>query len=286
MTSFRSALPSLLAVLALSASSGPARADRGPCLELATLLGTITIELLPAAAPGAVATLAKLARGPIYDLDLLPRPEPARDRGYFDGLAFDFAKPRLELRLPARVPAAAFVVPTEIDAVALGLDRDKLADAGAAMDRLQFDLLPALKRPSAERRSTPKLEEWGRRFEVDHDPSFLIGTSRKELLEAVGYEYETGLASLPATRGTVVLVPVSPTEAELTLTILLADHPRRTGRWMVVGRVVSGLDLADQIALRPLAELALRDYRPLHPVRVDRARLDTICSQGAEGETP
>jgi len=278
------ALLSLVVTLSACAWGAPARAQS--CLQLDTELGTISIELQPTAAPGAVALIEKLALGPIYELDLVPRPDAARDRGYFDGLSFDFAKPKLEIRLPARVPAAAFVIPTELDAVALGLDRERVADAGEAMNRLQFDLLPARKRPSAERRSTPRLEEWARRFETDYDPSFLVGTSIQEIREAIGYEYRDGLESLPATRGAVALVPVSPTEAELTLTILLADHPRRTGRWMVIGRVASGLEIADRIAMRPLAQVERRDYRPLHPVQVDRGRLSANCSNELKGGTP
>jgi cyclophilin family peptidyl-prolyl cis-trans isomerase len=258
----------------------------GPCLRLETPAGALVLALSRAAAPQAVAALEKLARGPILNLDALPRPEAAHASGYFDGLAFDYARPNLEIRLPSRVPAAAFRVEAELDAAALGLDRELVADRGKAMDLMQMELLPALKHPSSERRPTPALEAWAARFEIDHDPSFLVGRSRRELLEAVGYRFRTGLASLPATRGAVALVPASPTEAQLTLAVLLADHPLRTGRWVVVGRVASGLDVADSIAERPLAVPALKDYRPLTPVAIQRAELLSTCDASGKGEQP
>ena len=284
------ALPFLLAA-GLIAAGVPALAVGAPaadvpCLRFETSAGTLVLELSRAAAPRAVAALERLARGPILNLELLPHPEAAATAGYFDGLAFDYARPKLELRLPARVPAAAFAVPAELDAVALGLDQERVTDAGKAMDLMQMELLPALLHPNSTRAATPTLAAWAKRFETDHDPAFLVGKSRQELSEALGYRFQRGLASLPATRGAVALVPVSPTEARLTLAILLADHPVRTGRWVVVGRVASGLEVADAIAGRPLAQPALKDYRPLTPVAIDRAQLLTGCEMAAQGDTP
>jgi cyclophilin family peptidyl-prolyl cis-trans isomerase len=279
----------LLQVATRSTAAPDSAAPRlAPCLRLHTAEGAITIELAPEAAPRAVATIERLAREPIFDLDVVPDPDAARTTGYFDGQPFDYTKPQLELRLAGRTPAAAFTVPAELDAAAVGFDTQRVADAGEAMERLQMELLPARQRPSAERRATPRLDEWAARFEQGgYDPSFLIGTSRKELLEAIGYRFTDGLATRPAVRGAVALVPSSPTEATMTLAILLADHPRRTGRWVVVGHVVSGLDLADAIASRPLADAAMRDYRPFLPVVVDSAAVLAGCaSSPPEGGTP
>ena len=279
------ALP-LLAGAAAGASHAPEPTDE-PCLRLETDEGAILLRLSRAAAPRAVEAIERLARGPIWNLDLLPRPEAARSAGYFEGLAFDYARPHLELRLPARAPEAAFTVEAELDGVALGLDRQRVADVGEATERLQQELLPALQRPGAERASTPRLEEWRRRFEEGgYDASFLVGKSRQELLEAIGFSYRAGLASLAPTRGAVALVPVSPTEARLSLSILLADHPARTGKWVVVGRVVGGLEIAEAISLRPYAEAARRDFRPAAPALVRSANLLAECASAPEGGTP
>lgn len=287
MTRYRNLARIALATFALAtpaAASDPATLPFPPCLKLETAEGAIVIELAPDAAPAAVAAIGRLARGPIYDAAVLPNPGAAKGTGYFDGQPFDFAKPKLELRLAGRAPAAAFSIAAELDATALGLDEQQVADAGEAMDRLQMELLPARQRPTSERRATPRLEEWAARFEQGgYDPSFLVGTSREELLEAIGYRFTDGLATRPALRGAVALVPSSPTEATMTLSILLADHPRRSGRWVVVGHVVSGLELADEIASRPLASVEMRNYRPLSPVTVERASILSSCEETSKG---
>ena len=231
--------------------------------------------------------IARLATNPIYDAGVVPRPAAASATGYFDGLAFDYTRPHLEIRLAAREPAAAFTVSSELDAAALGLETSRIADAGEAMNEMQFELLPALKRPNSTRQSTPTLVEWSSRFETNgYDASFLIGKSRRELLEAIGYRFTSGLASLPATRGAVALVPASPTESVLALAILLADHPTRTGRWVVIGRVDSGLEVAEAISLATHALPQAKDYRPLVPASVQNAEVLSSCPPSTEGGPP
>lgn len=279
-------LAALLAAQSSSTLASPPQAGN-VCLRFDTAQGAITVQFLRAAAPEAVAAIERLARGPIYDADLLPRPAAAATTGYFDGLAFDYTRPHLEIRLAVRAPAAAFTVATELDAAALGLEGDRIRDAGEAMEVMQLELLPALKRPSSTRQSTPTLEEWSRRFETNsYDASFLVGKSRSELLEAIGYRFTSGLASLPANRGAVALVPASPSESLLSLAILLADHPTRTGRWMVVGEVLEGLAVAEAIALAPHARPQARDNRPLVPTLVHRAEVLTGCLSATGGAPP
>lgn len=278
-----------LLLLALGAVlvGAPAAQAGDPCLRLDTAGGPITLQFARAAAPGTIAAIERLAAGPIYDPGVVPRPEAARSTGYFDGLAFDYTRPHLEIRLAAREPAAAFTVPTELDAAALGLDLQRVADAGEAMNLLQLELLPAIQRPNSTRRSTPALEEWSRRFASSgYDASFLVGKSRRELFEAIGYRFAAGLASLPARRGAVALVPASPTESVLSLAILLADHPTRTGRWMIVGRVLEGLEVAESIALAPHAVPEAKDNRPLVPTVVRQAELLTDCPATSGGGSP
>ena len=257
------------------------------CLRLDTGAGAITLRLARAAAPAAISAIARLATNPIYDAGVVPRPAAASATGYFDGLAFDYTRPHLEIRLAAREPVAAFTVASELDAAALGLETTLVADAGEAMNAMQFDLLPALKRPNSTRQSTPTLVEWASRFEANgFDASFLVGKSRRELFEAIGYRFTSGLASLPATRGAVALVPASPAESVLSLAILLADHPTRTGRWVVVGQVASGLEVAEALSLAPHALPQAKDYRPLVPAFVLHAEVLSSCPPSTEGGPP
>ena len=285
---------------AARAGRQPDAAAPDPCLRLQTAAGAIVLRFDRAAAPEAVAALEQ------------------GDGSSFAGLAFDFERPHLELRLEPRPADADSTVELVDDAAALGLDRKRIADAGEAMDVLQFELLPAAQRAATRRKpepgpapeterenpgqqsgdlraeeegrgedeepATPRLAAWRERFEKDYDPSFLVGTSRQEVLEALGYHFHSGLDSKPPLRGAVALVPASPSRARLELSILLADHPTRLGKWLVVGRVVAGLDVAEAISLRPLADARLDDGRPRDPLTVQTSAWLDRCPDTASGE--
>ena len=256
----------VLAVTALVGCAKPAGApavdSTGPCISLGTRLGTIRMGLDPAAGPHAFVSLLESAG--------------AAGNGWV-GQSIDFARPRLELRIPPPLGSESRTIPTEIDAVELGLDRDTLADAGAAMNWIQAELYPALRRPTDQRRPTPIAEGWAKQFDATHDPSFLLGTSRRELLEAIGFRFRPGLASKPPVAGAVLLVPAAPDLATLGLCVLLADHPIRRGKWVVVGHMIEGEPVAKEISLMPLSSPAARDFRPAEPIRILTASIDAKC---------
>lgn len=77
-------------------------------LVLDTSEGSIEVELFEAAAPATVQRLKRLAAGPIFDPDLVP---PARDGsapGFYDGLAFVFTRPHVEIVTTRESPPPAF----------------------------------------------------------------------------------------------------------------------------------------------------------------------------------
>lgn len=252
-----------------------------PYLVLVTDAGTIAIELLPGAAPRTVERLVALARGPVFDAGTVGSADGV---GYFDGLEFDYARPHLEISLSSRVPERLFTFPVEIDGRALGLDEDLVADAGEAMDIAQMELAAAAMRLKSKGGAQGRLKEWMDELRRTGQADFLVGVSRLEINQALGYVYTDGLASRPALAGAVVLRPVDTTTASARLTILLDDYPRRTGQWMVVGRVVEGLELAREISVRPLfGPQGWRDrsYTPRDPVRIITAGVE--CRPRAEG---
>ena len=112
------------------------------------------------------------------------------------------------------------------------------------------------------------MEKWKKAY----NPDFLIGVSKKEINAAQGYIYKTGLDSKPVTRGAVVLKPVAPHIASTRLSIILQDMPNQTGKWMVIGRVIEGLDLADTISIQPQVtprHVKPRVHAPLNPTVID-----------------
>lgn len=108
---------------------------------------------------------------------------------------------------------------------------------------------------------------------TDYMPDYLIGVSRKEINEALGYPYQKGVESRPAVRGSVLVKPISPTHSSARLSVLLQDIPERTGRWMVIGRVTRGLEVADSISVRPRIHDRRAEFRPVDPVVIVRASL-------------
>ncbi len=104
--------------------------------------------------------------------------------------------------------------------------------------------------------------------------TILIGVSRKEVNEVLGYRYRNGLDSRPVTRGAVSLEPASPRWSTPRLTIALKRIPDQDGRRMVIGRVAQGLEIADRIATRRLSPHKTVQYRPLVPARIFKARYE------------
>jgi cyclophilin family peptidyl-prolyl cis-trans isomerase len=239
-------------------------------LLLETTEGTIQIELCESAAPRAVEQLRRLAIG-----------EGNSGQSIYQGLAFDYTKPHIEIRTarPETPPAVAW--PAELDAESLGLDQKLITDYAEAMSVVQRELIVEHTKKKKSGRISAKLGDMLEQWFQTYSASFLLGVSRKAINEALGYQYQSGLTSLPAVRGAVMLQPVSPTSASARLCILLADIPARTGQWMVIGRVTRGLDVVQAISVRPRIKDRRFQYQPVEPVVIERARLASTSKQGA-----
>ncbi len=251
-----------------------------PHLVITTNQGAIVARLIEQAAPRAVRRLVRLAAGPVFAPELFAGQDKTPAVGYYDGLSFVYAQPHVEIGTGIRPPGELVEIETEIDAAALGLGQQLVEDAGKAMDVAQHELAPAYKRTVKSGKVHPRLKEWMDRLYESHDAAFLVGISQQQINEALGYVYQEGLASLPVTRGALMLRPLSPRVSSARLHIALVDLPQRTGRWMVVGHVVEGLENAQAISVGPLADpgVTRSRHRPLNPVPIESIRLDCRTS--------
>ncbi|MEM8963276.1 MAG: hypothetical protein AAGD38_17455 [Acidobacteriota bacterium] len=239
----------LVALLLVPAAIRAAEQPETSRIQLTTHVGTIEIELNPAAAPDAVERLLTLARN-----------APATS------FALEDAKP---YSLVASSPIEALEgTAIEIDATRLGLDRDRIANLGEAMDVVQFEVMPIHQRDK-QRPPTPTFGEWIATWRDGRDPSFLVGVSRQELYEGFGYVYRTGLDSQPVHRGAVLLRPATPETASPRLIFSVADRPTKTGRWMVIGHVTRGLELLDRLSIAPLDDASAKSGRMADPVVIE-----------------
>ena len=131
----------------------------GPHLALDTAAGRVVVALAPESAPTSVEWVRRLARGPVFDPGLI---EGEDTPGFYDGLAFDYTRPNLELRTADRPPSGSFRHPNEYNAATLGLDQETIDTAGAAMDVWQFELYPHFTYHEHRGGVTPRLEQWVR----------------------------------------------------------------------------------------------------------------------------
>lgn len=266
---------------ALDTESADSLASRHPTREpqhvtrliLDTVEGTIDIELFEAAAPATVQRLKRLVEGPIFNPSLVPPAEDGATVGFYDGLVFGFTRPHIEIVTSTREPSSSFIFPNELDAEALGLDEQLISDPAEAMTILQRELLVVYRERKKSSSIPEQLKSLLDQWSASYTPDFLIGVSRKEINEALGYAYQKGLESRPTVKGSVLLTPISPTHSSARLSILLEDIPQRTGRWMVIGRVTHGLEVAEAISARPRVRDRREEFRPLNPVVIERASL-------------
>lgn len=244
-----------------------------PYLVMDTLSGTIEIQLYADAGPASVERFIQIVRGPIFNESIFG----SVNVGYYDGLSFGYTRPMLEIRTSERQPSGMIEIPIQIDAEALGLQNDKIADLDQAMDVMQFQLLKAYNNSKGQSGRNPQLDKWLTDWYAGLNAAFLMGVSRKEINEALGQVYISGLNSRPMKRGAVALKPVKPNLAGMELTIALSDLDDRTGEWMVIGEVVKGLEIADDISIQPLRDPPherSRTYKPFEPVVIRSARVD------------
>lgn len=253
-----------------------ASADESPTLTphlvMSTAVGEIVIELHEDAAPEAVRGLVELVRGSKGGMVL--EESTGSPSAAFDGLAFDHCKPHIEIRTSIPRGEQDLRLPNQMCAAALGLDEEKVADTNEAMSILQNELLAANQVAKRTGWTNKILQGWMDEWRQSHSADFLVGIPLERVNRALGYVYEEGLKSRPVTAGTVTLVPVSPREALARLSITLTDMPSRTGRWMVIGTVTEGFELAQTISEGPLTPEKALKYRPLRPVVIEKTEVE------------
>jgi len=235
--------------------------------------GEIIIALDHAAAPDTIRTILDL-------IDSSARPDEGTG-GYYDGLTLDHTWPHIEIGTGVRKDQTV-VIPQEIDAGSLGLDTEKITKSGTAMNLWQFEFAEANERWKAEGSRPKQFEEWFQIFSETNSVDFLMEVSRQEINEVLGYRYVSGRQSLPARRGFVYLKPISTTENSPALRILLTDRPQLDGRVTVIGRVVEGLELAQELSVTELKTFRSRPiYEPVDPVVIRRTEPIEVIEQSA-----
>ena len=276
-----------------AAEGGPADSDDAdrqygtPKVIFATALGAIVVEVFPDAAPNTVAHWLRLVEGKGLESGAIAKDGDVQPGGYYDGLAFSYTKPHVEIVTASRGSEDEGPhFETELDARSLGLDRDVIENYAEAMRVLQWELIRAHGKMGKGKNRPALLAEWIDLWHETDSAGFLIGVPRQRINEAQGYVYRDGLRSLPVDAGAVALKPLSPIRTSARLSIALSDMPQRTGKWMVIGRVVEGLEVAEKISIQTLKGQGtpeVKRFEPLEPVVITGIEIRT---EGPQKEAP
>lgn len=231
-----------------------------PLLEMSTSQGSIYIELFPNEAPGNVANFIALAAGEIELVD------PATNTGfrprYFDGMRFHRVIPDFVIQAgsPSYNPlgAPAEILRDEINADYLGLDQELVLNPNGSFNRLlniqskaDFEniILAPLYRSMGIETDSELLDKQNEVLDT------LQQMSVKNAYENLGYRFRADYPSRKVSRGVMALANSGPDDNGPEFFISLADSEWLTGKHTVIGKVVEGMDVVDNIGNFPVNPL-------------------------------
>ena len=251
-----------LACLMLLVGS-PARADllsariamedpQNPLLLLSSSAGPIYLELLPGEAPANVENFLALVEGEIASFNGVEN--NGFTPGYYEDVRFHRVIPGFVIQAgshllhPLGMPNQ--LLPDEINGVSLGLDRLPLLTTDNAIQPIlnvgnQSKFGERVLQPLYAQMNIDSLSELSdQQLDVVAN---LQALTVMRLYEYEGYEYQNQFPTRGITRGTVALANDGPNRNGPEFFISLTDADWLNGRYTVIGHVVEGMEVADQI---------------------------------------
>jgi peptidyl-prolyl cis-trans isomerase A (cyclophilin A) len=226
------------------------RRESNPVAVIETSKGTITVELYRHAAPNTVGNFISLARGEKEFIDIDGK---RVKRPYYDGLIFHRVIPNFMIQggdiKGDGTGGPGYQFADEINAKALGLDKIKVSSSPMAMQEVQqvarnevFKKLNIksqadlnAKKKEAEALFAAEQKKWKDK-------------SLEELYTARGITYTPNLESESNTRGSLSMANAGPNTNGSQFFISVVDNTYLDGKHTVFGRVLSGLEVADEIS--------------------------------------
>lgn len=261
-----------------SASPIGAGAATAVRVVLDTTEGPLTVELYPALAPRTVARFlarAGLAAPPDGVAAVFPYAGSQvcelRARALVTFGCAATGPPAPEQPRP-KAPGIEPPLPDEIDGVALGLDRQTIAEPHDADWLLQQEVVPRVNALRDRGRPIPPglaalLDEAAAKG-VDAARRSLTGRTRLWYLQTAGYVFTPGASALRTARGVLFNTNAWPGEADERFRIAFDALPDRDGRATAFGRVVDGFETLDRIERQDVD----RYRRPRTPILIRGAQ--------------
>lgn len=252
-------------------STAPAAKKPNPRVLVKTSMGDVTVELFADAAPDTVRTFLGLAEGKGTFADVRSKKEVTLAKPFYDGLIFHRVIPGFMIQggcpQGTGMGNPGFMFADEMDAEALGLHKLKvMSDKGphpwvgvrTRMDFQQKILMPVIRKLKID----PAKLNASKELQADLEKK-IRAMSLKELYEAQGYQYTSGLPSRKPVKGSLALANAGPNTNGSQFFLNLGDTPHLTGRHTVFGQVVAGMDVVEKIGA-----VKTNNTRPVTPVKI------------------
>ncbi len=223
--------------------------------KIVTSHGEIVLELYPAAAPETVANFIGLATGTKAYKDAKTQEE--KKGHFFDGLVFHRILKGFMIQggcpFGAGHGGPGFAFKDEINAVGLGLDKQKAQHPGMVQDlarRLTTKEFDIKTQEDVKKVGEEKLNEAFNK----HIQDLLLNKSLKEVYELSGYSYDDKLVPVKNNKGTISMANSGPNTNGSQFFINAADNNWLDGKHTVFGKVIDGMSVVSTLENLPANE--------------------------------
>lgn len=249
----------IFAGVSVFAAAAPKEKQDNPVALLQTSMGTIEIELFRHAAPKTVENFISLT-----------------EKKFYNGVIFHRVIPDFMIQTGDPkgdgTGGPGYTFADEMDAEALGLEKMKALNSEgephqwlSIRTQEEFNQLiigPLFQEMGID--SQEKLEANREEFERR-----LFALSVRDVLENMGYEYQTGLPSYKPLKGYAAMANRGPDTNGSQFFINIVDTPWLTGKHTVFGKVIAGMNVAESIAAVETGEA----NKPKKPVVIETAEI-------------
>lgn len=226
--------------------------QQNPLFLLSSSAGPIYLELFPQEAPANVENFIALVEGEIDSFNGIEN--NGFTPGYYEGVQFHRVIPGFVIQAgshllhPLGMPNQ--LLPDEINGSSLGLDRLPVLEVDNSINPIV---------------NVGNQEEFARRVlgplyqEMNIDSLTALSSQQLDVMETLqgltvmrlyeyeGYEYQNEFPTRGIVRGTVALANDGPNRNGPEFFVSLTDADWLNGRYTVIGQVVEGMEIADQI---------------------------------------
>jgi cyclophilin family peptidyl-prolyl cis-trans isomerase len=262
-------LPSITLVLNGRSTEVPVENPENPLVLLQTNRGDMVFELFPQEAPATVNHFLGLADGskPFFDISTGQQVM----RPFYEGLGFHRIVNNFIIQggSPDGSPGGnpGIIIPDEINALSLGLDRMMVLDAEGSPNpilgiRSEADFQTRVLEPLYRDMKIADAETLRARAGQVRDR--LKTLTVKELYEIEGYRYNQRVRSRPPVPGTLGMANHGPGTTGSQFFITLSDADWLTGRYNFFGRIRAGDNVLQTIARTRVDE----NNRPVEAITI------------------